>query len=381
MTTDNVEMFDAAKVRMDKRFAMGKQQEQMLVDIVTRTVIVDKLVPPKAMGFYCNDTGLRIKYGQEGPEVGVHTHALNQLCAKVQVPMNYANMLVAGPAFKKDLLAYSLEALFCEQDWVERGGQPMRFLHRIVGGELRGFLSRRFNRHLASAPLLRAFVDECFAAGAKPVEASSSPVRNALKCLLPTVFEAFPGEYIGLGVEWSNSDFGSGKLKVMQTVWRVNTGTASVLDEGLGKAHIGSVIEDSDVDMSDDTAQKEVAAQQGAVRDHVKEFLKEATIERLLAAIRTAHEEEIPWSQLKARLAGVLGKENIDWMQGILDAKVASIIDLPPLSYGPGGNLVPNLYWASSAVSAVAAKTDDADRRLELQREAGKLLAAALTTP
>ena len=42
------------------------------------------------------------------------------------------------------------------------------------------------------------------------------------------------------------------------------------------------------------------------------------------------------------------------------------------------GTRVPNLYWAQAAIGAVASKTEDTDRRLDLQREAGKLLAAAL---
>lgn len=380
MSTDQEEQFDAAVARMQKRFGLGVAQEQMLLDIVTATVIVDKLVPPKSMDFIVDEDSLKIRYGRT-LVCSIHRHALNQLCSKVKLPMSYVDMLLTGDPWKKDLLAYNLEALFLEPDWVERGGEPTRFLHRIVGTELRGFLSRRFNRHLASAPLLRAFIDQCQVEGARTVEASSSPVRNALKCLMPKVFEAFPGEYICLGVEWSNSDFGSGKLKVLQTVWRITTGTATVLDEGLSRAHIGSVIEESDIEMSDDTARKEVEAQQGAVRDHVKEYLAEKTVDRLLTAIRAARDEAIPWSQLRNRLRDVVGKGDLDWLQQVLDSKGESIIDLPPISYAPDGTPTPNRYWASSALSALAAKTEDPDRRLNLQREAGKLLAAALVAP
>jgi hypothetical protein len=375
---DAKERYNEAVDRMERRFSLGAQQEQMLLDTVAKTVIVDKLVPPKSMDFPVDSTGVKIRYAGE-LVCSIHRHALNQLCSKVKLPMSYVDLLLAGKdSWKKDLLAYNLESLFSSPDWVERGGEPTRFLHRIVGNELRGFLSRRFNRHLASAPLLRAFIDQCVIEGARPVEASSSPVRNALKCLLPTVFEAFPGEYICTGVEWSNSDFGSGKLKVLQTVWRVTTGTAAVLDEGLSRAHIGSVIEESDIEMSDATARKEVEAQQGAVRDHVKEYLAEKTVGRLLTAIRAAHEEAIPWAQLRSRLRDVVGKGDLDWLQQVLDKKGESIIDLPPISYAPDGAPTPNRYWASSALSALASKADDTDRRLELQREAGKLLAAAL---
>jgi hypothetical protein len=381
--TNMFEQFEEAKKRMERRFAVGAQQEQMLVDIVAKTVIVDRLVPPKMMSFYIDPEkkDLRIKYESSMVGLTLHRHALNQLCSKVSLPMAYTNFLLAGVDYKRDLAAYNLEALYMGGDWLEKSGQSMRFLHRIVGTELRGFLSRRFNRHLASAPLLRAFVDECAAVGAKPIEALTSPVRNALKCLLPKVFEVCPGEYICLGIEWSNSDFGSGKAKVLQTVWRINTGTAAVLDEGLARAHIGSVIEESDIEMSDETAQKEVAAQQSAVRDHVREYLSESTVQRLLAGLKKAFEEAIPWPQLRSRLRDIVGKENVDWMDSILEGKTDSIIDLPPITFGANGERMPNRYWVASAVSAIAAKAEDPDRQLDLQREAGKLLAAVLEKP
>jgi hypothetical protein len=290
--------------------------------------------------------------------------------------MTYVNRLQEDTTRgMSDLLCDNLNTLFGLTVWPE----ATRFLHRIVGTELRGFLSRRYNRHLASAPLLRSFIDQCKAEGARPIEATSSPVRHALKCLIPKVFEAFPGEHVCIGIEWSNSDFGAAKLKVLQTLWRVGAGSASVIDEGLSRAHIGSVIEDSDIEMSDETARKEVEAQQSAVRDHVKEYLSQKTIDRLLVAIRAARDEQISWTSLVAKLReATLGKSDIEWMKNVLEGKAETIIDLPPVSYAPDGARVPNLYWAIGAIGSIAQKMEDPDRRLELQREAGKLLAAAL---
>jgi hypothetical protein len=280
------------------------------------------------------------------------------------------NDLLTGDARYQELLAHNMNELFHIPVWKDKDGQSVRFLHRLVGNQLRGFLSRRFNRWLASAPLLRTFSEECKAAGANPVEAYSSDIRSSLKCLMPKVFEVFPGEYISVGVEWSNSDFGSGKLKVAQTLWRIFENTGAVVDSGINRAHIGSILEDSDLDMSDDTARKEVIAQQGAIKDHVHGFLSETSIDRLLAGIRIARTKEIPWSKLEKQLKGILTSSELDWMnKGLNEA----IIDLP--SINPG---TPDAYWAASAVSSLAAKTKDVDRRMSLQQEAGKLLAAAM---
>jgi hypothetical protein len=396
----NTDQYTAAQERVESRFLQGAKQEEALLAAVAETVIVDRLVPPRQMTFIplhvgAPAAGIKLRYrvaegmrSSDDTDVSIHRHALGQLCGKVSLPMNFVNMLntyigkevptsKAKEDWKRELLCHNLNELFGQPEWTERGGAPTRFLHRIVGGELRGFLSRRYNRHLASAPLLRAFVESCRHHDARPIESTATSVRVALKYLLPKVFEAFPGEYVCLGSEWANSDFGAGRLTVRQTVWRIATGTSSVLDETFGRVHLGSVIEDSDIEMSDDTAKKEVDAQKGAIRDAVTAQFSSETVDRLLGALRLAHEQQVPWGKLRGQLGRFLGKSDIGWLQAIIDTG-ESIIDLPPLSFDPDGGRVPNLYWASSAVSALASKTDDTDRRLELQREAGKLLAAAL---
>lgn len=377
--------YGEATSRMLDRAKRGEVEQNLLLDQVRKTVIVDRLVAPRLMNFVPGKESLELHLADGRTPVNrltVHRHALNQLCAKVSFPMTYLNTLnkpekngTASDDWRRQLLCHNLNELFQRPEWKERSGEPTRFLHRIVDGELRGFLSRRYNRHLASAPLLAAFIDATHAKGAVPMEAQSSAVRVSLKCLMPTVFEAFPGEYIGIGSEWANSDFGAGKLSISQTIWRVSTGTSSVLDETLGRVHLGSIIEDSDIEMSDDTALAEVDAQRKAIRDAVYHQFSVANVDRLLTALRAARDEQIPWSRLKGQLARFLAKADVDWLQATLDTGGESIIDLPPLSFAPDGTPMPNSYWAASAVSAIAAKTEDMDRRSELQREAGKLLA------
>lgn len=393
----NDEKYEEARKRMFERTKRGESEKKALLETVTKTVIQDRLVAPKMMEFSPRNTDeLSLRYqmpegapGSDKVRVTIHRHALNQLCAKVGFPMTYLNSLnkyVAKPSlssrteedWKRRLLCHNLNELFHQPEWTERDGGPTRFLHRVVDGELRGFLSRRYNRHLASAPLLRAFIDACEAQDAIPIEAIASPVRVSLKYLLPDVFEAFPGEYIGIGSEWSNSDFGAGKLSISQTVWRIATGTSSVLDETLGRVHLGSIIEDSDIEMSNETALAEVDAQRKAIRDAVNHQFAVKNVDRLLTALRAARDEQIPWTRLRGQLTRFLSKSDVDWLQNTLDMKGESIIDLPPISFAPDGTPMANTYWAASAVGAIAAKTEDTDRRSELQREAGKLLASLL---
>jgi hypothetical protein len=371
--------FSEAEQRMNKRFLAGEREEGALVEQVAKNVIVDRLVPPKAMTFFLDHgNAVNMQYAGSLHCVSLHQHAFGQLCSKVSFPMSYANSLKGGDTWRAELLCHNLNKLFQEPTWEDRGG-PQRFLHRIVGTELRGFLSHRYNRHLASAPMLRTFVDSCRRADARPIEATTTAVRVALKYLLPKVFQAFPGENVCFGSEFGNSDFGAGRLTVRSTIWRASSATSSVLDEVFGKVHIGSVIEDSDLEISDDTAKKEVVAQQGAISDAVAQQLQEKTIARLLKAIRLAHEEEVPWSRLRPQLAKFLSKADQEWMEGLIKGSATNIIDLPPIHRTfPDEPATPNTWWASACIGALADKSEDPDRKLELQKEAGRLLEGAI---
>lgn len=372
------DLYEFAEKQMNNRFLAGEKEECALVEQVARNVILDRLVPPKSMEFVV--TGfepytLLLAYNG-GNGFYIHRHAFGQLCSKVGFPMSYAQALLGEQKWKTVLLCHNLNELFHQTEWPDRSG-PARFLHRIVGNELRGFLSHRFNRHLASAPMLSTFVDTCRAQGARPIEATTTAVRISLKYLLPKVFQAFVGENVCFGSEFGNSDFGAGRLTVRSTIWRASSATSSVLDEVFGKVHIGSVIEDSDIEMSDDTAHKEVLAQQGAIRDAVTQQLQEKTVERLLKAIRLAHEEEVPWGRLRPQLAKFLGKAELEMMEYHLEGTVGSIVDLPPVSYQAGVR-TPNSYWASAYLGVLASRSEDPDKRLELQKEAGRLLEGAI---
>lgn len=390
--------YEEANSRLTRRFPAGKAQEDALVAEVARTVIVDRLVPMDRMQV-CASPSLEIRDGDDASahlrvkydghaSVTIHRHALGQLCQKAKLPMNYTNALLLPerPSEKVpslQLIATNLRELFAMKEFTDRSGAPARFLHRIVGTELRGFLSSRFNRHLASLPLLKSFRDVCEEMGARAIEATSSPVRSSLKCLLPNLFEAFPGEHVAIGVEWSNSDFGAGKLSVCQTVWRAKTATSAVLDETISRVHLGSVITESDLEMSEDTLRKEVIAQSSAIQDAVRAQLAQKTVERILHALRRAHEEQIPWTKVKSKLHTVLSKTELTWLQEMVD-KGSDIIDLPPISFTPEQERVPNAYFVSSALGYLASKSEDDDKKLALQAEAGKFLANAVskeTTP
>lgn len=390
MTTKiSVDQHAIAEQRAKSRFQIGESARSSLLERVTNTVIRDKLVAPGSMNFWVHgdkkdNATLRLSYTRpknftdlaNTEFITLHQHALGQLSNKVELPMAFVNRMnkifITEGNWRLDLLAHNLNELFHNTRFV---GDNPRFLHRIVGNELRGFLTRRFNRHLASLPMLRAFLEACEKAGAKPTESMGNDVRVALKCFLPNVFEAYPGQYLCVGVEWSNSDFGAGKLCIAQTIWDPVRGSRAVMDEPISRVHLGSVIEESDIEMSDDTMAKEVEVQAAAISDAVRQYLGEEHVEKMLRAVKVAHEEEIPLSKLKGQWARILMKKELESVEALLSS--ADVVDLPPPGRNIHGDPLPTRWWASAVISHLADKCDDEARRAELQREAGRLISEA----
>lgn len=359
--------------RVKNRLQVGEAEQKRLIEQVGRMVIRDKLVPPKGMQFTVPDgqSAVRILYNGAEETLKIHRHALNQLAAKVSVPMTYVNHLQgqSPEGWKSDLLAYILTTSFHQTDFPDRAGE-MRFLHRIVDGELRGFLSRRFNRHLASAPLLRAFLSATQEMQAFPMEATTTDVKLALKCYLPYVFEPVPGEKVCLGCEWTNSDFGAGRMQVALTMWLPARDRFTVLDQALSRVHIGSVIEDSDIELSEETATKEAETQALAVRDSVKSQLAVESVEKVLKAVEVAHNDAVPWHRIRGNLAKYIGKKDID---NLHEALKKEILDLPPVPR-VDGEVLASKWWASNALAWLASKESDPERALELQHAAGSFI-------
>ena len=359
--------------KLRSRLEVGEQEQTRLINAVANMVIRDKLVTPTGMLFSIREgvTKLGISYSNEDKVYRINRHALGQLALKVGFPVVYVNVLQrpSEDNWRADLLAYNLNTLFHKEEFKDKSGQP-KFLHRIVGDELRGFLSRRFNRHVASAPLLRAYLEACQMAGAYPVEATTSDVKLALKCTLPHVFEPFPGQFVCVGVEWANSDFGAGRMQVALSVWMPQGDRFTVLDQVLSRVHIGSVIEDSDIELSDETAQKESEAQASAIKDAVAKQLSPEAVDRLLDAIRRAHEEEIPWEKLRTQISRYISKVEVENLEKLLKEES---FDLPPVKR-VDGEIVPTKWWASSALSFLANRTEDPERKFELQHAAGSFI-------
>lgn len=362
--------------RLNHKVEVGKSKRDQLLNSVMTLVISDKLVPPSAMHFTDKKAKVGIYFGSKSnEEYTLHSHAFSQMCAKVGIPMEFANRLNNGTQdeWKVACLAEVLNAHYGNMSFVDKRNtkEPMKFLHRSVGTEVRGFLSRRFNRQLRSDRLLHAFVKACDRMGAWTIDANASDVKFSIKCAIPIVYEPVPGQFVCFGTEWANSDFGAGRMQVALTVYTPGQDRCAVLEHTLSKVHIGSVLEDSDLEVSDETANKEAETQASVINDAVTAQLSVDSVERLCGAIKTAHAEEVPWHRLKGQLAKFLNKKELETIKDLLDDN--DVVDLPPIRKLENETL-PSKWWASSAVGWLARHADDSQRKSELEHAAGAML-------
>lgn len=369
-----------AKEALERRIKLGKEGTRKVIEVIEHMQIVDRpcFTNKESMRFLCigESERIAITYPNRGDSraYSVHPHALHQLCERTvpKVPIHYARSLAANEGWERLLLCHSLNKLFDNGPFVKKN-VPVKYLHRIVGNELRGFLSIRFNRYLSSRPMLAAFLNACSFMQAAPVDANWTDVHFNLKCYLPLVFEPIPGEFIALGCSWSNSDFGAGRMSVTLSCLRIQRGHHLVLDKALSKVHVGSVIQADgfeDLMISEETMLKEVEAQASAINDTVCNLLGEESIQTALEAIRAAAAEDISWAKLRAGIKTLLRKNELEKLEEMLKQPLE---DLPPVGQDVNGNPLPSKWWAASALGMLS-EGMPSDRRLEVQAHAGALL-------
>jgi hypothetical protein len=359
---------DIMQAQIDK----GRASAINLLEYVHNNVPNDFVSRGVAFNFeahYGEESPLTLTLNQGGASaetssgLTIHKHALNQLATKAGIPALYLKDLVRAPeAWKRDLAAKSLND-FYQNDQADQSEDlsTSRHLVRVVNQDVRAVLSDRYRR-LDSRPLVDAFADECKALDAVPIEGTVTDVRVALKALLPMVFEPVPGEVMCLGIEWSNSDFGAGKHAVRAFIYRLWCLNGATMEDVLSQVHLGGRLAEG-IEFSDRTYKRDTIAQVSALRDVVKGSLGPKSVNTLLDTIKSANDKQLDWKTVSSKLSKKLLKEELKSVRDAFESD--DVINLPPQK---------SLWRASNAISWIAGHTEDADRKLELQRLAGEVI-------
>jgi hypothetical protein len=357
----NVEQFASTSVEatrartiLEKKVAAGQASAMGLFERVMTQAPRDAIAKVEALRYHGREGALIVE-GLGDDVQTLHRHALQQIAGRADVPGAYLSELAHGAPWQVEMAAEVLNRSFFH------GHKGERALVRSVTGQVRGFLSDRYRR-LDSRPLLETFAATCQEVGAVPIEGTVSDVRVAMKALLPTVFEPVPGEALCLGVEWGNSDFGAAKHSVRAFIYRLWCLNGATMEDALSQVHLGGRLSD-DIAFSKRTYELDTKASISALKDVVKGTLGPAKVEALLNGIKAAHEKKVDWKGMKTKLAKKLLANEIKAIEAAYESEDVVML--------PEGQ---NVWRVSNAISWIAGKTEDADRKLELQRLAGEVV-------
>lgn len=295
---------------------------------------------------------------------GIHPHALGQMAERVGMPGRYASDLAGGACWQVDLLAEIFGRSFREVDG--------SWLVRSVDGQARGFLSSAY-KPIDVRPVLSSIVGALDRIGAVCYEAVASDLRVSVRALQPEPFEIAPGEWVCLGVDWANTDFGGTANAVSLFVLRALCLNGMTGQTVLRQVHLGARQEVSGVEWSGRTRRLEVAADKSRTADVVQAVLSPEAVEERVAALRASAEKATTWAEVERSLRGKLGKGDLEAVRAVFEGP--DVVNVPPGA---------NLWRASNAVSWLARSAaqdgSDTDRVLDLERAAGSLLPESTVT-
>lgn len=373
-----------AQERLDVYVNRGKLEGMRLLKTVQNTTIRPLKVFTKDMRFEMKDKGLPAYFvtvdGDE-LELALHNNAFSRMRQEIDLSHHTVKAMLEGPEWDRKNLEMLMNSKYSNKVFKQRGGGLPRFINLTVGTEVRGFVGRGFKRHLRTGPLLEAFIKTCGTFGAMPVEAFSSDLRVTLRAMLPYVFSPRDGEYLGLGVSFSNSDFGAGSFRMDLNVMALRNGNVMPLKtlngDGRGESHAGGKGDDSvddSTELSEDTVKKLIRAKQGEVSDIISAALRPEKVNEFLDQVADAMSQNISWYQFERFLRGKLNQEEMAQVQALLK-KSAKSEELPDVTYDADETAIMDIWFAANTIGQLAGKTTDSEKKETLQDLAGKLLA------
>lgn len=278
--------------------------------------------------------------------------AHDQIAAHLDIPRKYYDRMRVE---KPDLLANNVNT------WFQKN--PTRRMVRTLGGDVRAFLSDRYNRieneEIASVvlPILADIPD------VKIVSAEITERRMYIQAVTPRLTgDIKKGDAVQAGVVISNSEVGMGAVSIAPMIFRLVCLNGMIAADGKLRAnHVGGRISETEALYADDTRRADDRAVLLKVRDHVKNAVSEIAfaqrIEKMqgLTAIKVTGSPEAAVEVL-ARKVGLLESDR----GGILRALIE------------GGDL--SAWGMLNAITAQAHTATTYDRSVEFEQMGGQLL-------
>jgi hypothetical protein len=354
-----------AKARIEELIAYGRTRARQVIQYVQTLQPIDRIVKTQKLIFKASedDLHLHLKIPSAGKKSeasfeALHRNAVQQAASKAGIPMLFVDKLVGHGDWGRELLAENFTEIFHHLE--------DKALLRSVNGEVRAILSDRYRR-LDSRPLVDAFAKICEEVNALPYEGYVCDTKVAIQAIIPKVFEPIKGEFMAYGVNFENSDFGNGALNINTFILRLLCRNGTIGGDPMRRVHLGKRI-DEQLEYSQETYDLDQKTIISAMGDVIRLNLAEENIEAMQGLIRKAAEQERNDDRRKVvieLLKKYMNKAEID--------KAMKKYNEPDVELLPAGN---NMWRMSNAISWLAGEVVDEERKIELQKVAGRLLPA-----
>ena len=197
------------------------------------------------------------------------------------------------------------------------------------------------------------------------VEGHYTDTKIAIKAVMPRLYRLNTQEVLLMGVMFGNSDFGNGPLEVSFYLERLVCRNGMIAERSLHKVHLGARLDDG-VEWSLNTQVHDQKTLNGMVGDLVTKQLGTGTTNSIMDQLRAADADMITAGDIKSVLAKNLNKGEALQVTDTFNS--ADIVNLP------AGQ---TRYRLANALSWVAGKTENEERRLDLQKLAGRVITQA----
>jgi len=331
----------------------------------------DFIVPTKELEAKVGDNqqvNIAFETNEGEHSFGLNSHSSQQVASYLDIPVRYFHKLQQeNPILLTDNINHGLEN---KGQIVKRGNKPEGRMIRSLDGYLRGFLSSYY-RPLDSHKLLETALPVIFENGMEVVSSENTERRLFVKALSPKLkTEIQKGDTVQYGLTISNSDVGSGSLRIEPMIYRLVCDNGMISNTAMKRFHTGRNQVEREVFevLSDETLQKDDAVFWDKVQDILKASMEQVNFEREVERLKEATEIPIENTKLdkvvdKAMKATKVQGENKK--EGILAALASGNEGAGLTKYG----LVNSFTKAAHQVEEISYEDS-----IEMERAGGMIL-------
>jgi Domain of unknown function (DUF932) len=334
----------------------GLNLTQMAAELERREAAKRDFIADTAQLTIDNEARVEMNLGGNTPAFSPTEHFRRQMATHFKVPAEYAERIRTS---HPDLYAGTFNT-FLHRERTKR-------MVRTLDGTARAFLSDRY-RPLDNHDLAMAVLPELMDRTDMTIESTEfTETRFYIKAVSKRLTtEVKRGDAVQMGLVISNSEVGAGALKVEPLIYRLVCLNGMIMpDYGTRKAHLGRRevgVEDAFELFTDKTRQLDDAAFFSKVRDTVTGLLSMGTLEKIVAKMREATEQELPTTDIPGivELTGKRFGYNEQTRQGILSHLIT------------GGDLT--RYGLMNALTRQSQDEADYELATQLEADGGRII-------